>query len=183
MIVSPIQSSLPRPLTRNLAGERRQCYQRHTLGDEVEGEDDLAVMGGFAYLFREGFLDLCELGVASELRVSSLSVQKNFRNKERKNGHRKLTIVGGTASRVFPTRLLIYGTSFCAMQKQAVGTSATLPTATSICPTRVGGDEGSIIPLRPSYESLSRCSCTITCHTHPPREVVSRRPEILRHPK
>jgi len=51
MIVSPIQSSLPRPLTRNLVGERRQCYQRHTLGDEVEGEDDLVVMGGFAYLF------------------------------------------------------------------------------------------------------------------------------------
>ena len=47
-------------------------------GDEVEGEDNPSVMGGFADTFGEDFLSLRELGIALELGVSSLSVLKKL---------------------------------------------------------------------------------------------------------
>jgi hypothetical protein len=47
-------------------------------GDEVEGEDNPFVIGGFADMFGEDFLGLRELGIASELGVSSLSVPKKL---------------------------------------------------------------------------------------------------------
>lgn len=47
-------------------------------GDEVEGEDNPFVMGGFVDMFGEDFLGLRELGIASELGVSSLSVPKKL---------------------------------------------------------------------------------------------------------
>lgn len=47
-------------------------------GDEVEGDENPFVMGGFADMFGEDFLGLRELGIASELGVSSLSVPKKL---------------------------------------------------------------------------------------------------------
>lgn len=47
-------------------------------GDEVEGDDNPFVMGGFADMVGEDFLGLRELGIASELGISNLSVPKKL---------------------------------------------------------------------------------------------------------
>lgn len=103
-------------------------------------------MGGFANMFGGDFLGLREIEIASELGVlvSRLSVLKKLL---RRNGHWELLTVRGTTARALPTRPFIYATS-CVMEKQANGTSATLPTYPPVSSTRVYQDESGL--LRPS---------------------------------
>ena len=71
----PVSASSPLDKQANEGG----AIDDDTLfGDEVEGEDNPFVMGGFADMFGEDFLGLRELGIASELGVSSLSVPKKL---------------------------------------------------------------------------------------------------------
>ena len=98
-------------------------------------------------IFSEDILGLRELGIASELGpvlVSRLSVLKKLL---RQNGHWKLFTVCGTTTHALPTRPLIYATS-CVMQKQANGTTATLPTPPSAPSTQVHEDGSGLLQLR-----------------------------------
>ena len=121
-------------------------------------------MGGFADIFGEDFLGLRELGIAPELGVlvSRLSVPKKLLWR---NGHRKLFTVRGTTTHALPTRPLIYAAS-CVMQKQANGTSATLPTSPSISSTRVYEDGSGL--LRPSYKPRFDTPAVSGYHPHTP---------------
>ena len=91
-------------------------------------------------MFGEDFLGLRELGITSELGVSTLSVPKKLLRP-------KGTRMGAGSSLPYVKPLLACSllprssTVFLfAVQKQTDGTSTTLPTATSIRPTRVNED-------------------------------------------
>ena len=116
-------------------------------------------------MFGEDFLGLRELGITSEVGVSSLSVPKKLL---RPKGAR----VGAGSSLPYVEPLPVpnfLAHSFMiplhTMQKQANGTSATLPATTSVCPTRVNEDG------RRGHRSLAtflqvsfRCSCAVTSY-------------------
>ena len=111
-------------------------------------------------MFGEDFLGFRELGIASEFGVSSLSVPKKLL---RPKGAR----MGAGSSLPYVQLLVVFYQFTCssvfALQEQAYGTSATLPSAPCICPTRVNTDG------RRNYRTLAtilqvsfRRSCTIT---------------------
>lgn len=134
-------------------------------GDEVEGEDNPFVIGGFADMFGEDFLGLRELGIASELGVSNLSVPKKLlRPKGARMGP-------GSSLPYVETLLMPYLLAYSFMvplfgkQKQTNGTTASFSAATPLRSARINEDG------RRSHWSLAtllqvslRCSCTISSH-------------------
>ena len=113
-------------------------------------------------MYGEDFLGLRELGIASELGVSSLSVPKKLLRAKggRMGAGSSLPYV--QAALVSSARPLTYPTvPPFALQEQARGTSSTLPTTTSVRPTRVNEDGGrSYWTLTTFLQDTFRCPRT-----------------------
>lgn len=132
-------------------------------GDEVEGEDNPFVMGGFTDMFGEDFLGLRELGITSELGVSTLSVPKKLLRPKgaRMNAGSSIPYV----EQLLGFYLLPHSSIalLSATQKQANGTSATFPTATSVYSTRVDKDGRRGHRTLATFLQISfRRSCAVT---------------------
>jgi len=133
-------------------------------------------------MFREYFLGLGEVGIASELGVSSLSVpEKLLRPKEARTGAGSSLPYAEFFLVFYLLCPLICGTSFCVMQKQANG----IP-VTSVCPTRTNEDERrSDLSLATFLQVSLRCprSLKLLPKTTTPLRMASQRSEALRDPK